>query len=76
MTRICLLSVIQSRRLHAAPFPNQKGGSHVTNIEIVHELVRNGYHLMNRSAEQMAADFTNEQLRAFLEHFTERRITR
>ena len=47
----------------------------MTNIEIVHELVRNGYHLMNRTAEQMAADFTNEQLRVFLERFTERRIT-
>ena len=45
----------------------------MSNIEIVHELVRNGYHLMGRTAEQMAADFTNEQLRAFLERFTERR---
>lgn len=34
-------------------------------MEIIQRMVANGYHLMNRTAEEMASTFTVEELEAF-----------
>lgn len=34
-------------------------------LEIINRMVENGYHLMNRTAEEMASMFTVEELEAF-----------
>ena len=34
-------------------------------LEIINRMVKNGYHLMNRTAEEMASMFTVEELEAF-----------
>ena len=43
----------------------------MTNIEIVNLMVENGYHLMNRTAEEMANLFDTETLLEFLNRFLE-----
>jgi len=42
-------------------------------LEIIHRMVRNGYHLMNRTAEEMASIFTLEELKEFERKYNERR---
>ena len=42
-------------------------------IAIIKRMVCNGYHLMNRTAEEMAAIFTVEELVNMEKQFTERR---
>lgn len=41
-------------------------------IEIVNELVKNGYHLMGESAESFAARFTLKDLEMFLDCYLHR----
>lgn len=41
-------------------------------IEIVNELVKNGYHLMGESAESFASRFTLEDLEMFLDCYLHR----
>ena len=41
----------------------------MTKIEIVKELVNNGYHLMGRTEEEMAERFDESTLIMFLENF-------
>lgn len=41
----------------------------MTNLEIVNQMVKEGYALMNRTAEEMAETFTTAQLMSFLESF-------
>ena len=40
-------------------------------MEIIQRMVENGYHLMNRTAEEMASMFTVEDLEAFEQNFNE-----
>jgi hypothetical protein len=40
-------------------------------LEIIRRMVQNGYHLMNRTAEEMASTFTVEDLEAFEQNFNE-----
>lgn len=44
-------------------------GNQMTKLEIVKELVSNGYHLMGRTEEEMANMFDEETLKNFLENF-------
>ena len=41
----------------------------MTKLEIVKELVKAGYHLMNRTEEELANTFDKETLESFLENF-------
>lgn len=38
-------------------------------IEVINEMVKLGYNLMNRTAEEMAKMFSLEDLKNFLENF-------
>lgn len=40
-------------------------------LEIIRRMVANGYHLMNRTAEELASMFTVEDLEAFEQNFNE-----
>lgn len=40
-------------------------------LEIINRMVENGYHLMNRTAEEMASMFTVDDLEAFEQNFNE-----
>ena len=40
-------------------------------LEIIRRMVENGYHLMNRTAEEMASTFTVEDLGAVEQNFNE-----
>jgi len=42
-------------------------------LEIIRRMVENGYHLMNRTAEEMASIFTLEELEEFERKHSERR---
>ena len=42
-------------------------------MEIIQRMVENGYHLMNRTAEEMASTFTVEDLKAFEKRHNELR---
>lgn len=42
-------------------------------LEIIYRMVRNGYHLMNRTAEELASIFTLEELEEFERKHSERR---
>lgn len=42
-------------------------------LAIIFRMVENGYHLMDRTAEEMASIFTVDELEAFEQNFNERR---
>ena len=41
-------------------------------LEIIRRMVANGYHLMNRTAEELASIFTAEELEHMEQRFNER----
>jgi hypothetical protein len=49
----------------------KKGGPNMGKMEIIAEMVKSGYHLMNRTAEEMAEIFTEAELLEMLKAFTE-----
>jgi hypothetical protein len=45
-------------------------------LEIIRRMVQNGYHLMNRTAEELATIFTAEELEHMEQSFNERRMNK
>ena len=43
-------------------------------LEIIQRMINNGYHLMNRTAEELASIFTAEELEHMEQRFNERRV--
>ena len=41
-------------------------------LEIIQRMINNGYHLMNRTAEELASIFTAEELEHMEQRFNER----
>ena len=45
-------------------------------LEIIQRMINNGYHLMNRTAEELASIFTAEELEHMEQRFNERRASK
>ena len=45
-------------------------------LEIIQRMINNGYHLMNRTAEELASIFTAEELEHMEQRFNERRVSK
>ena len=45
-------------------------------LEIIQRMINNGYHLMNRTVEELASIFTAEELEHMEQRFNERMVSK